>query len=480
MHLNINYLPQARGAVAGEFVSELFGLIDEGIAADALDDLQVHLDWIQYKSNFREPLTIRKGVDHEGSTLPLAELAVDLRQFQSLGNRDMLREALTHIKNGESDDQRVLLGDFTSHSQSLIWRFNQLFWTRLTDWERASGKGFEAALPGGQSDANEDASINDAVADFWTLLVDLERHRQLPDQIFALEIGVGTGKRAAVWLDRFKQLDDDRGTGYYQRLHFLLGDYALATLEAAATLLDRHRDVVNTIAMDAINPMRSLSFLRYKVLSIHLTNVYDNLPADELARRDGHLYLVEVRPYIPAAIAAQISETFGIPTEELPTTMENLLDAGPTFMGDRARGVKFWRELWDGIRLEERLRRVDGVADVPLPPGLTSYHLEDLLDEAPDDVRFHLSNGAAQSFLNTLPLLHPRGYLQVQDIFVPSMEEYRSGFRGPGKMDGSVLSWVNGALLRAVAARAGYDVHFAPFHYRANSRTTILYTTPRD
>ena len=121
-----------------------------------------------------------------------------------------------------------------------------------------------------------------------------------------------------------------------------------------------------------------------------------------------------------------------------------------------------------------------GVADVPLPPGLTSYHLEDLLEEAPDDVRFQLSNGAAQSFLNTLPLLHPRGYLQVQDIFVPTMEEYRSGFRGPGKMDGSVLSWVNGALLRAVAARAGYDVHFAPFHYRANSRTTILYTTPRD
>jgi hypothetical protein len=481
MHLNINYLPQTRGAVAGEFVSELFALIDDGTAADSLDDLQVHLDWVQYKSNFREPLIIRQGVDHEGVTLPLAELAVDLRQFQSVGNRDILRDALNHLQNGGSvNADRVVLGDFTSHSQSLIWRFNQLFWTRLSDWENAAGKGFEAALPGGKSDANEDASINDAVADFWTLLVDLERHRQLPEQIFALEIGVGTGKRAAMWLDRFKQLDGDRGTGYYQRLHFLLGDYALATLEAAATMLDRHRDVVNTIAMDAINPMRSLSFLRYKVLSIHLTNVYDNLPADELARRDGHLYLVEVRPYLPKEAAAQLSETFGIPTEELPTAMENLLDAGPTFMGDRARGVQFWRELWDGIRLEERLRRVDGVADVPLPPGLTSYHLEDLLEEAPDDVRFQLSNGAAQSFLNTLPLLHPRGYLQVQDIFVPSMEEYRSGFRGPGKMDGSVLSWVNGALLSAVAARAGYDVHFAPFHYRANSRTTILYTTPRD
>jgi len=26
------------------------------------------------------------------------------------------------------------------------------------------------------------------------------------------------------------------------------------------------------------------------------------------------------------------------------------------------------------------------------------------------------------------------------------------------------MNWVNGALLREVAERAGYDVHFAPFH----------------
>jgi hypothetical protein len=34
--------------------------------------------------------------------------------------------------------------------------------------------------------------------------------------------------------------------------------------------------------------------------------------------------------------------------------------------------------------------------------------------------------------------------------------------------------------LRAIGARAGYDVHFAPFHYRRGSRTSILYTTPRE
>ncbi|MFN0073123.1 MAG: hypothetical protein ACKVVP_16695 [Chloroflexota bacterium] len=481
MHLNINFLPQRRGAIAGELVAQLFGLLDDGLVEGDLGDLQVHLDWIQYKSNFREPFIVRHGIDVHGAAIPMSELAVDLRQFQDTGTRESLRQAVTHLSNGHGrESDHLWLDEFTTHSQSLIWKFNQLFWVRLADWESASGKGFEAALPGGQSDANDDAAVSDAVADFWTLLVDLDRHHQLPEQLFALEIGVGTGRRAAMWLDHFKRLDGDRGTGYYQRLHFLLGDYALATLDSAASLLDRHQSVVNTIAMDAINPMRSLSFLRYKVLSIHLTNVYDNLPADELARRDGQLYVVEVRPYLTGSAARQLSETYGIPVNELPQATRRLLEAGPSFLGHRDRGVQFWRELWEGMRLEERLRRVDGVADVPLPPGLNSYHLEDLLAEAPDDVRFQLSNGAAQSFLNTLPLLHPRGYLQVQDIFVPTMNDYREGFRGPGKMDGSVLNWVNGALLKAVAARAGYDVHFSPYHYRANSRTTILYTTPRD
>jgi len=92
----------------------------------------------------------------------------------------------------------------------------------------------------------------------------------------------------------------------------------------------------------------------------------------------------------------------------------------------------------------------------------------------------HLSSGALESFLNTLPLLHPRGYLQVQDIFVTDLDQYRLGFYGPGKLDGSLLNWVNGVLLKEVAEKAGYDVHFAPFHYRKGSRTSVLYTTRRE
>ena len=51
----------------------------------------------------------------------------------------------------------------------------------------------------------------------------------------------------------------------------------------------------------------------------------------------------------------------------------------------------------------------------------------------------------------------------MQDIFVTDFDQYRMGFHGPGKLDGSIVNWVNGALLREVAERAGFDVHFAPF-----------------
>ena len=107
-------------------------------------------------------------------------------------------------------------------------------------------------------------------------------------------------------------------------------------------------------------------------------------------------------------------------------------------------------------------------------------YIEGLIENAPANIRFQMSSGATESFINTIPLLHPRGSLQVSDIFVEKLTDYLHGFRGPGKMDGSIVNWVNGALLEVVGAQSGYDVHFAPFRYRTGSKTSILYTTQRE
>ncbi|PWU20760.1 MAG: hypothetical protein C5B48_12090 [Candidatus Rokuibacteriota bacterium] len=485
MILHINHTQGSSGhsalpGRASDLVRTLLTLVEEGrVDARLLATLRVHLDWIQYRANFREAVTVRRASDKHGEPVGLAELAVDLRQAEPERFRDDLALALSAMTSeGAHDGDRVFIDDFAPVRQSVIWEFNRLFWQRLGEWERTTGRGFEEALPSGRSDANHPEAVADSVADFWTLLRDMDKRGQLPPEIFALEIGVGSGTRAALWLDRFRSLDEERGTGYYPRLRFLLGDYSMPTLDRAMATVSHHRDTVSVLALEALNPFRTLSFLRYKILYVHLTNVYDNLPYDEVVRRDGRLYLVEARAYLRTAAAQRIAMTFALDVTDLPRIVGRLLDVGPDVID--GGGAAFWRAVWEAIRLEERLVALDDLAETPLPAGLDQHHLEDLLGEAPDDVRFHLSRGAAESFVNTLPLLHPRGYLQVQDIFVTSMDEYRQGFRGPGKLDGSVVSWVNGALLRAVGARAGYDVHFAPFRYRPGSRTSILYTTQRD
>jgi hypothetical protein len=480
--IHVNHQQPGQAAHAGEVVAALLGLAERGRVDERLvPALRVHLDWIQYQSNFREAVTVRRAVDRAGAALPLAEIAVDLRRLDPAGLTAALDRALQSLDAEiTAEDGRVWLEDWRPVRDSAIWRFNDLFWQRVADWEKSSGRGFEAALPSGQSDANHPQAVADAVADFWTLLRELDKRGALPAEIFALEIGVGAGNRAALWLDRFRALDEERATGYYPRLRFLLGDYSMPTLDRALAAVERHRETVSVVPLDALNPLKTLSFLRYKILYIHLTNVYDNLPYDELVRRDGRFYLVEARAFVPGEAAAQLERTFGLGSGELAAAAARFLEIGPDVLTDRARGVAFWRALWAGLVLDERLVEFGDLAQVPLPTGLDLHHLEDLLETAPDDVRFHLSGGAAESFVNTLPLLHPRGYLQVQDIFVTAMRDYRRGFRGPGKLDGSLVTWVNGALLRAVGARAGYDVHFAPFRYRPGSRTSILYTTQRD
>jgi hypothetical protein len=492
MIVHVNHTASG-GAAASEFgarvadvVRTLLGLVAEGaIEPRLVPSLRVHLDWIQYRANFREPVSVRRAADPRGGPMALAEIAVDLRQVDPATLRDALAHALggmaaDAVRLGPADDAAVPLEAWTPIRDSVIWRFNRLFWQRVADWEAVAGRRFEQALPSGRSDAVHPEAVGDAVADFWTLLRDLDKRGQLPAEVFALEIGVGSGERAALWLDRFRALDEERGTSYYPRLRFLLGDYSLPTLDRAMAATAAHRELVSVIPMDALNPLKTLSFLRYKILYIHLTNVYDNLPHDEVVRRDGRLYLVEARAYLPRAAAARVGAGADVGIDDLPRVIEQLLLVGPEVLGDRARGVVFWQAAWDALRLEERLVGLEDVAEVPLPAGLDQGHLEDLLAEAPDDVRFHLSRGAAESFVHTVPLLHPRGYLQVQDIFVADMQDYRHGFRGPGKLDGAVVNWVNGALLRAIGARTGYDVHFAPFRYRPGSRTSILYTTPRE
>jgi len=116
-----------------------------------------------------------------------------------------------------------------------------------------------------------------------------------------------------------------------------------------------HINLCSFLAIDALNPLKTLSFLRHKILYIHSTNMYDNLPDEEIMRRNGEFYYVHMRAYVPMRDAAQISEKFRIPVSEIRATAEKLLAIGPDFAGDRGCGMSFWADLWKAIRLEEKM-----------------------------------------------------------------------------------------------------------------------------
>jgi hypothetical protein len=141
--------------------------------------------------------------------------------------------------------------------------------------------------------------------------------------------------------------------------------------------------------------------------------------------------------------------------------------------------VTFWRAAWDGLRLDERYVPMVELDTYQIAPEVGGELLRPIV-LATGDLRMHISNGAAASFTDTLPLLHPHGVLQCHDLFVTDVHQYLNGFRGPGKYDGSVVNWVNGRLLAAIGSRRGFDVSFAPFAHRTGANVLTMTARARD
>jgi hypothetical protein len=86
---------------------------------------------------------------------------------------------------------------------------------------------------------------------------------------------------------------------------------------------------------------------------------------------------------------------------------------------------------------------------------------------------------AVESLAQTPELLHREGVLQLQDLFVRDLGEY-SNFRGPGKIEGSIVNRLNGPLLQMVGERLGFHVSPAPFTHRHGSNIVVLTARRRD
>ena len=492
MQIEIRASDRLRGKNAVD-PAPVWAALSEAVRDGTIDPvkLRVVMDWLQYRENFREVVTARQVLPsallrsneekHAGSL----EVGIDLRR---VGSAD-LPALLAPVMRGEDTSLgRVYLEEWLPESESCIWQFNGLYWNALGLWEESTGREYEQALPGGETDARNTAAARSLIEELFAIWGDLAARNALPEDLYVAEIGVGNGNQARVWLDEFVKVDRERGTDYYRRLHYLMGDYSAHVLERARDNVRDHADHTSALVMDARTPSATLGFLRSKAFLIYISNVYDNLPTDEIVRIGGQLYSVEVRAYLGEQDAATIVNDYGIEPANLAEQITHLLSLGPELLARSAprlfpagalRAVEFWRAAWAALRLEERFVPIEELDTYRVAPSVSGEILRPIV-EANGDVRMQLSNGAVSSFLDSLPLLHPYGVLQCHDLFATTMEHYETGFRGPGKYDGSVVNWVNGLVLAAVARRRGFDISFERFAHRSGSNIITLTARVRE
>jgi hypothetical protein len=496
VEIDIRAAARLRGSAGAQ--AAVRPIVEALCGSDAnLAAVRVVCDWIQYKANFREIAMVRPVLAADDSALgataastvtgaaaEACELAVDLRRCAQ-PETDVAAEVTAAILDTNPD--RVWLEPWAPSSASCLWRFNALFWQALVDWEKATGREYEQTLPGGESDARNAGAAAETILDLFKIWDELASRRALPEQLYVLELGVGNGGQARTWLDQFVELDRRHGRDYYRRLHYLMGDYSAHVLDRARAEVGHHGDHVSGLVLDATRLSGTIGFLAGKAFLVYISNVYDNLPSDEVATIRGRVYLVQARSFVPGAAADEIAARFGLRRSELAQLTQRLLRIGPELLAesvpekfpDTGQAVLFWQAVWAALRQAERYVPLQGLDTYPIAPGLTGEILRSLL-AAEGDIRMHVSNGALASFADTLPLLHPFGRVVCHDLFTTSAGEYRSGFYGPGKYDGSVVNWVNGPLLQQLASRRGYDVRFSPFKQRPGSHVKTLTAAVRD
>lgn len=506
MLVDIRPTHKLRGARAIDVTASL-GPIIEALCEESLDlsRLRLSCDWVQYRGNFRDVIDVRPimlpaldPLPDEAAASDEIEIAIDLRRcgdvpLKSVTRETLVRESLTNGSptNGPQRDHatppRVFLENWMPTSKSCIWDFNLLYWQALDLWEQATGRQYEDALPGGESDARNRDAVRELILEMFTVWDDLAARDSLPDELYVVELGPGNGNQAKTWLDEFVRLDREHGTEYYRRLHYLMCDYSGHVLELARRAVAEHVQHVSSLVLDATAPSTALGFLRYKVFLVYISNVYDNLPTEEVARIAGRNYRVESRAYLAPADAERIAAQVSVDEHDLPKLIEKLLRLGPALLAetlpaqfpDTDAAVTFWQQAWEAVRLQERYVPLPGLDLYEIAPTVNGELLRPLL-EADGDIRMHVNNGAVASFVDTLPLLHPFGRVVCHDLFVTEIRQYQTRFRGPGKYDGSVVNWINGPLLQLIGNRKGVEVSYAPFAHRTGTNIVTMTAQVRD
>ena len=292
-------------------------------------------------------------------------------------------------------------------------------------------------------------------------------------------------------------------------VEYLLADVSPVALERARQRLgDRRGQVTIRYLQLDLQQYRYAGLMPYRgrILTIHLTNMLDNLAGERLARVNGHHYLLHVQLYLPGAALRSLAAAYRLRPGQvaaapaaIPTTgVERFLDEMRTLLGGgEDRLMRFWYDLYgnpalpgSGLKLLERLVEIPNLTRSEALPHelfgigrLPRAHavLGELLEAAGSDVWLPLSERAIIGCLRLFALLHPAGALEITDILLHEPVTHYAAYAGPAKYDGSVVEWVNGGLLQACARRVfpGCSFHAESLAAAGKPHVTRLVLRPR-
>jgi thioredoxin-like negative regulator of GroEL len=314
-----------------------------------------------------------------------------------------------------AQEGRFVIEDFVPLTDSLEFDLGQQYWR-----ERGSKAFISDATPVPFTINNDGALSRRTAEVFFASLVESEQGRPLESTLYVLELGIGVGLFARFFLDAFQEICAREGKDYYRRLIYIAGDRSERMLADACRhgVFANHPGRYLIRVVDALEPGRYLEDLvgpasRARPASgspegparqggptlraVFLNYIIDCLPAAHLKIGNGAVERLCARTclarHVPLAEYTQL------------TAPDLLLRARSGSAADR----RALMEMYGLFAVEYDYR--------PLADGAMLPYLEFAVAFAKSQSVNHLlhNHGAMQSLEGLLALLHPGGYIAIND-----------------------------------------------------------------
>ncbi|MDP8234551.1 MAG: hypothetical protein P9M06_07135 [Candidatus Saelkia tenebricola] len=233
--------------------------------------------------------------------------------------------------------------------------------------------------------------------DFYGKLEEMDQFGQLPEDIVVQEWGAGDGCSAAAFLERMKELDNEKGTLYYERVTYILLDYSQTVVEnlSNAPHLAAHKGRIEVRQADVLDS-GSLTGVEPALL-IRANLLLNSLPTKIIEIRNGTAYEVEARTYIDMK-EYEVIEGYNL--EDIKHAIQTQ---------DIALLQELGKEFFQRIKFIERLSLIEDLSQF----GHGRY-VQGLLHSGYEG-RFSLDVGAAVCLSNMFAHLADSGSIQIAD-----------------------------------------------------------------